>query len=65
VPAAEREAAHEHKRSLIGSLPTDRFPRLRDGVSWLIDCEDTEAYFTFGTEFFLAGVQNLQRRLTS
>jgi TetR/AcrR family tetracycline transcriptional repressor len=65
VPAGEREAALDHKRTLIAALPADKFPCLRVSVDWLTDCEDTEAYFTSGTEFFLAGVEAMHRRLTS
>ncbi|MCW2522368.1 MAG: transcriptional regulator, TetR family [Frankiales bacterium] len=65
VPADERDAALARKRAEIAALPADRFPCLRVSGDALTGCEDAEDYFEAGTEFFLAGVQAMQRRLPS
>jgi AcrR family transcriptional regulator len=65
VPADEREAVIEQKRQAVAALPAELFPRLRECIRALTDCEDDEAYFDSGTDLFVSGVVARQARLAT
>ena len=65
VPAAEREQVIEQKRQAVAALPAAQFPRLRDCIGALTDCEDDEAYFESGTDLFVSGVAARHARLVA
>jgi AcrR family transcriptional regulator len=63
VPAAQRDAVREAKRQAIEALPADEFPNLRACAAAMTDCEDEQAYFDFGIDLLVMGVQQLRRRV--
>jgi hypothetical protein len=63
VAVDQREANLDAKRQAISSLPIDRFPNLRACADALTDCEDEPAYFDFGVDLFVTGVEQLRRRV--
>jgi AcrR family transcriptional regulator len=65
VPAAERDQVIAAKRQAVSALPADQFPRLRECIGALTDCEDDEAYFDSGTDLFVSGVAARRARLAA
>jgi TetR/AcrR family tetracycline transcriptional repressor len=63
LPEQDRARVIEHKRAAVEALSETEFPRLRESVGALTECEDDDAYFRAGTDLFLAGVEALQARL--
>lgn len=66
VPQAEREDVLAYKRSVLASLPTDRFPNLVECADALTECPDEGAYYGTGIDLYMAGVLTMrdQHRLT-
>jgi AcrR family transcriptional regulator len=63
VPAPEREAHMLAKRAELAKLPADRFPSVRACLDSLTDCEDEQAYYDFGIDLFVTGVEQLGARV--
>lgn len=56
--AAEvRDALLETKRKAIARLPIERYPHLVEAAAALTDCEDSDGYYQFGVDLFIAGVR--------
>ncbi|OQO92628.1 TetR family transcriptional regulator [Saccharomonospora piscinae] len=49
--------AEEGTRAALGSLPPESYPRLIEAAAPLSECQDPEAYFAFGLDLLLAGVE--------
>ena len=56
VKPAEREAVLAKKLELLESLPDDRYPRLRAAAGAMVSCGDSDDYYTYGIDVFVAGV---------
>lgn len=65
VPADERDAHLQAKLAALKSLPTDRFPNLLACAESLTDCEDEKAYYDFGIDLFVTGVEQLNARVVA
>jgi AcrR family transcriptional regulator len=70
LPGSENQAAREErdallaeKRAHIENLPADRYPRVREAAVALTDCEDEDAYYSFGVDLYIEGAQALLRRV--
>jgi TetR/AcrR family transcriptional regulator, tetracycline repressor protein len=63
VPLAQREAVREAKRAALVALPADRYPNLRDCAATITECDDEDAYYAFGIDLFVTGVEQLRRRV--
>jgi AcrR family transcriptional regulator len=70
LPGSESQAAMEQrdallaeKRAHIESLSADRYPRVRAAAVALTDCEDEDAYYSFGVDLYIEGAQALMRRV--
>jgi TetR/AcrR family transcriptional regulator, tetracycline repressor protein len=57
--AAERDEQLRVKQASIAALPTDRYPHLVAAAADLTRCADTEYFFGFGIDLFIAGVEGL------
>jgi TetR/AcrR family tetracycline transcriptional repressor len=64
VAAAEREAHMQAKLAALKGLPADRFPNLLACADSLADCEDEQAYYDFGIDLFVTGVEQLNARVS-
>jgi hypothetical protein len=60
VPEPERDSVRAAKRAALAALPPERFPNLVACADALTACEDPDAYFEFGIDLFVAGVDRLQ-----
>lgn len=58
----ERDALLAEKRAHIEQLPADLYPHVRAAAVPLTDCDDEDAYYTFGVDLYLEGAQALLRR---
>lgn len=58
----EREALLAEKRAHIQSLPVDRYPHVQAAAFALTDCDDEDAYYSFGVDLYVEGAQALMRR---
>lgn len=56
VKPAEREAVLATKLAMLQSLPQDRYPRLRAAAFAMVDCGDSDDYYSDGIDIFVAGV---------
>jgi AcrR family transcriptional regulator len=65
VPAEEREAHMHAKQAALAALPSNQFPSVRACLQSLTDCEDEQAYYDFGVDLFIGGVEHLHTRLTA
>jgi TetR/AcrR family transcriptional regulator, tetracycline repressor protein len=63
VPQAERDAHMLAKRAELAKLPPDRFPFVLACADSLTDCEDEQAYYDFGIDLFITGVEQLNARV--
>lgn len=54
--------ARRRTRLFLELLPPDRYPRLVEAAGPLSECEDTGAYFAFGVDFLLAGIETMAAR---
>jgi TetR/AcrR family tetracycline transcriptional repressor len=52
----EREAVLAKKLALLESLPDDRYPRLRAAAPAMITCGNSDDYYSYGIDIFVAGV---------
>ncbi|TKG72799.1 TetR/AcrR family transcriptional regulator [Prauserella endophytica] len=58
VPGATgRLADPRHARTFLESLPAKTYPRLVEAAGPLTECEDKDAYFAFGLELLLSGIE--------
>jgi TetR/AcrR family tetracycline transcriptional repressor len=65
TPAAEaavRDAYIAAKRGALEALPVARFPRLVEACGALTDCDDEVAYYGFGVDLVIGGVEALARK---
>jgi AcrR family transcriptional regulator len=62
VAADERDAVLRAKRAAITALPVERFPNLVACADALTGCDDEGAYYAFGVDLFMAGVERLNAR---
>jgi TetR/AcrR family tetracycline transcriptional repressor len=69
-PGAESQAAVEErdallaaKRAHVQGLPVDRYPHVQAAADALTDCEDEAAYYGFGVDLYIEGVQAILRRV--
>jgi TetR/AcrR family transcriptional regulator, tetracycline repressor protein len=58
----ERDALLAEKRAHIEHLSADLYPHVRAAAVALTDCDDEDAYYTFGVDLYLEGAQALLRR---
>jgi AcrR family transcriptional regulator len=65
VPQDERDAHMLAKRAALATLPADRFPNLLTCLDSLTDCEDEQAYYDFGIDLFVGGVEQLNARVSA
>jgi TetR/AcrR family tetracycline transcriptional repressor len=63
VPQAERDGHMLAKRAELAKLAVDRFPHVRACADSLTDCEDEQAYYDFGIDLFIGGVEQLHARV--
>lgn len=49
--------ARRRARVFLESLPPERYPRLVEAAGPLSECEDPDAYYTFGLDLLLAGIE--------
>lgn len=61
---AQKEA-REHARQSLEALPPERFPRLIEASGPLSECEDPDAYFAFGLDLLVAGIEAMAPREAS
>lgn len=64
---AAREDAGElvdarRARLFLEALPPDRYPRLIEAAAPLSACEDLDAYYDFGLDLLLAGIEEMAAR---
>ena len=59
VTPEERERRLAEKRRNIERLPADRYPRVREMVDALLDCDDLQEYYDYGIAVFVAGARTL------
>jgi hypothetical protein len=65
VPQQERDAHMMAKRDALKKLPVDRFPYVLECVDALTDCEDEQAYYDFGIDLFVSGVEQLHSHVAA
>lgn len=46
------------KRLALGGLSPERFPRLVEAAGALADCADEDAYYSFGVDLLIAGIES-------
>lgn len=63
VRPGDREEALAAKLALLGSLPAERYPRLRVAAPAMVECGDTGDYYGTGIAIFVAGVMADARAL--
>jgi TetR/AcrR family tetracycline transcriptional repressor len=56
VKPEARQAVLDHKRAMLESLPEDRYPRLRAAAPAMIECVNSDDYYSYGIDVFVAGV---------
>lgn len=49
-------------RVFLESLPPERYPRLVEAAGPLSECDDPDAYFAFGLDLLLAGIEAMAAR---
>jgi TetR/AcrR family transcriptional regulator, tetracycline repressor protein len=62
VGADKREAVRDAKHRAIANLPPNRYPNLVDCATALTHTLDHDAYYSFGVDLFVSGVQRLHSR---
>jgi TetR/AcrR family tetracycline transcriptional repressor len=63
VPQADRDAHLLAKRAALAAMPADRFPNVLACIDSLTDCADEQAYYEFGIDLFITGVEQLNARI--
>ena len=58
----EEQEAIRRKRITLQSLPAGRYPHVIEAAEPLTDCENPDAYYRFGIDLFIRGVEALARR---
>lgn len=56
----EREAITTAKRTVLAQLPRDRYPLLVESAVALTSVDDEEAYYRFGIDLFIAGIEGIR-----
>ena len=56
-PGQRAEALRLKRLALLG-LPQERFPHLVEAANALTDCADEEAYYNFGIELLIVGIES-------
>lgn len=59
----ERDDALAAKLAFLQSLPDDRYPRLRAAAPAMVDCGNSDDYYSVGIDIFVAGVMADARTL--
>jgi TetR/AcrR family transcriptional regulator, tetracycline repressor protein len=59
---AERDAMRAEKRAHIQSLSAQLYPHVQAAAVLLTDCDDEDAYYSFGVDLYIEGAQALLRR---
>lgn len=54
--------ARRRTRVFLESLPPERYPRLVEAAAPLSECDDPDAYFAFGLDLLLAGIEAMAVR---
>jgi hypothetical protein len=49
-------------RVFLEALPPDRYPRLVEAAAPLSRCDDPDAYYEFGLDLLLAGIEAMAAR---
>ena len=62
LTSAETAERVRQKRIAIETLPAERYPRLIEAAASFATIEDPKAYFDFGIDLFVAGVEALASR---
>jgi TetR/AcrR family tetracycline transcriptional repressor len=60
--AGELMHARRRARVFLESLPPERYPRLVEAAGPLSECEDPDAYYAFGLDLLLAGIEAMAAR---
>ncbi len=60
--AQELTDARRRTRVFLGALPPDRYPRLVEAAVPLSECEDPDAYYAFGLDLLIAGIEAMAAR---
>ena len=60
--SGEMMDARRRARVFLQSLPPERYPRLVEAATPLSECEDPDAYFAFGLDLLLAGIEAMAAR---
>ena len=60
--AGELVDARRRARLFLEALPPDRYPRLIEAAAPLSACEDLDAYYDFGLDLLLAGIEEMAAR---
>jgi AcrR family transcriptional regulator len=60
--SGELTNARQRARLLLESLPPERYPRLVEAATPLNEGEDPDAYFAFGLDLLLAGIEAMAAR---
>lgn len=59
VVQEERERVVEEKRRALMQLPVDQYPRIHEMAQDLFECDNTEEYYEFGIDLFVAGARTM------
>lgn len=54
--------AQRRARVFLESLPPERYPRLVEAAGPLSECDDPDAYYAFGLDLLLAGIEAMAAR---
>ncbi len=54
--------ARRRMRVLLESLPPEGYPRLVEAAAPLSECDNPDAYFAFGLDLLLAGIEAMAAR---
>jgi TetR/AcrR family tetracycline transcriptional repressor len=55
----ERERVVEEKRRALMQLPADQYPRIHEMAADLFECDNTDEYYEFGVDLFVAGARTM------
>jgi TetR/AcrR family tetracycline transcriptional repressor len=59
IAIEHKDEVRAQKRRALAALPPDRFPNLIACAAAFTECEDEDAYYAFGLDLFVSGVQRL------
>lgn len=60
--SGEMMDARRRARVFLESLPPERYPRLVEAAAPLSECDDPDAYYAFGLDLLLAGIEAMAAR---